>query len=290
MKKELYLIKDFYVGELYVSYEFGNLLAQSPLTKKEIEERKKINNLTLGGAIDFQNGLLNKYTDFEQRRSYEGVLTVFYKYNSSYICLHNGLKYNLFGNDFCKNLISMTELLPKLDYNVPKDITMPEAITTFNKLFKKARFSSIDNLHPMDDFYVGTLHLYEGYQPDNKNGNMYEYVNLAQKYMLYNSNAILGGMYGYNGESKDEYNMVYDAYDYADFTCLFLKQSSGLLNLNNNQIYQKGIMEKQHLNDFNIGESHYEWIRSFYEYLEENKKTYNNNEITIQKALKLFKR
>ena len=296
IKKQKYDINNFYVGELYLSYQFGNLMVLSKLTEEEMKERRKVATICMNGAIDFQKDLINSYTNWENRRSYQGVLTIFYKKDDKYISLHNGMAYDSFGDDFCDNLVPLLELLPKVDFNKPTTISTKEAIKFFDILFKKSRFNRADKLynqieHSTQDFYVGNLNLYKGFLPDNKRENRYQYSDLSQKYVLYRSNAILGGMYQRTGENKDDYGLVYDSHDSADFTCLFLIQPNGLYNVHNYQIYNLGNLKKEHFDNKEfIGESDCDCLISFQQYLDEGKIVNASQSITIPKALKLYRK
>ena len=286
-------INNIYVGELYLSCGLGSFADGHCLSKKEIEEINKMAKITNNGAINISaNG---RFTDLEKRRSYECALTLFYKDNDQYKSLHNGINYGTEGIDFCKGLVPLTELLPKVDFNAPKELTENEAKRYFDILFNSNLFDKVARLyspvkHNINEFYVGTLNLYDGYLPDNKSMNMYQFSNLPQKYMLYRSGAKLGCIYGYYGESKDEYGNIYDNHSTFDFECLFMNTDNGLYSIHNHQIYNNGTMDNEHLIDIPLGENHYERIKSFEEYLDMKKIKHYPKEITVPKSLKLYRK
>lgn len=59
-KEKKYSIDNFYIGELYLSYPFGNLLLPTKLSAEEEKERRKIYEVVRNGGIDFQRGLIKK--------------------------------------------------------------------------------------------------------------------------------------------------------------------------------------------------------------------------------------
>ena len=91
---------------------------------------------------------------------------------------------------------------------------------------------------------------------------------------------------GYIGEStKNEIE-----YDHLHFNTLFLKRKKGLYNLHNFQMYNSGILEKKDFLKYKPNESYYERMVPFFEVLEEKKIEYNSDNITIPKALKLYRK
>ena len=77
-KNKKYSINEFFVGELYFAVSFGNLLVNQSIQ----EGMDKITSFTQSGAINFQQNLMDKYIDWENRREYTGFLTIFYKQGS----------------------------------------------------------------------------------------------------------------------------------------------------------------------------------------------------------------
>lgn len=293
--KNKYNINNFYVGELYLSREMGNSLINEKLNEKDFGERDKVTTICANGAINFDKHRMSKYTDYDNKCQYKGVLTIFYKENDEYICLHNQMAYDSDSIDFYDNLIPLGDLLPKVDFSFTKEISAREALKTFDSLFK-SNAEKTDKLynkieHPMQEYYVGNLNLYEGFLPDNNRRNRYQYSNLPQKYVLYISDAVIMGIYGLKGKTKDEYGLVYDSHDTTDFRCLFLKQKNGLYNIHNYQTYDKGILQQTHFDgNVPLGESYYDWIIPFENYLEQRDVRNNYSSLTIPKALKLYRK
>ena len=169
--KRKYDIKNFYVGELYISTGISKPLGLSP--NKEITKENRIkydiqNKTVMNGAIDINNQFcLSKDNGL---RWYDGYLTIFYKVNNSYICLHNGNTYRLTGEDFCENLFRLDTLLPKISYNIPKEISNEDSLRLFEKLFNKnyeyktEKFYTNES-YKLDNFYVGSLAFCEQYTP-----------------------------------------------------------------------------------------------------------------------------
>ena len=127
-------ISNFYIGELYLYTAFGNLLAQDTAI---VEGREKIQNFSQSGAINFQKDLISRYTDWENRREYQGFLTIFYKQGDKYICLHDGITYELNGSVLIENIIPLSEILPKMNQKEISALNMNQALELFDILFKK---------------------------------------------------------------------------------------------------------------------------------------------------------
>lgn len=278
-------IKKYFVGELYLSYENRGCFCVSE------EQKLKTNQLfelKLNGAIDFQDRIFKK-VNFNKDRYYNGVLTIFYKINDNkYMCLHNGKTYSLTGNDFCKNLIHLQYLLPKISYDIPTELSNIEALILFKNLFK-TNFSKIaynNEKYSIDEFYVGNFNLpYKIHK-----NNSFEYFNLAEKQILYKSDSKLisfFGQYGKNYLISDKP----DIFDYISSCCVFYRNNNdSLYNINSFQYCNNGTLKKEHLYYNESGESYYDYIIPFSEYLEENKLLYNKKEITIPKVLKFYRK
>jgi len=287
IKREKHNIKNFYVGNLYISTGTnGPLLAP----KKEITKENKIkydiqNKTIMNGAIDINDHFhLNHGNGL---RWYNGFLTIFYRQNNNYICLHNGNSYRLTGEDFCENLFRLDNLLPKISYNCPKEISTKRALIMFEQLFNKnynyqtEKFYTKE-LYKLDDFYVGSLAFC--HQRRNLEERMTKNIDTPQNYILSKSDAYLSYITG----CSDDENEI--EYDHLHFYTLFLKRKKGLYNLHNFQIYNSGILEKKHFYEYKPDESYYEWMVPFVEVLEEKKIEYNSDNITIPKALKLYRK
>ena len=278
-------INNFYVGELYLSEHFGSLFSHGKMTEEERMEKNKIQKLKESNAVDFQKYDIDKFIDWNSRREYEGFLTIFYKKDDNhYICLHNGNEYTIHQNEFYENLVPLREFLPKKSYNIPNQITVRQSLILFNELFKNVSMNKIkyeqDN-YSIHDFYVGNLNLCTSFDFDNSKERS-RYMNLPQHTRL--------------SKIKDVYTGIgfgmYDnggMYNYSVFRCLFLKnQNKSLYNVHDFQNYNKGITQKEHFEN-EAGESYYDWMIPFKEYLEKNGKTVDE-EISIPKALTLYKK
>lgn len=260
-KNNKYNIEDFYVGELYLYKNFGNLLAGDAIISD-----KKIQDFSLSGAINFQQDLYNRYIDWDNEREYTGFLTIFYKQGNKYICLHNGLSYELNSSNIIDNLIPLNELLPKIDTNPMSVISTQQALELFDMLFKKNTDESklyIGNNQPTIDFYVGDISLKER-TPIEPTDNRITYIDLPHHIMLGKSSLEI---YSYGKE--DYANTVY--------RCLFLRDGVDLYNINNNQFY-------------NPHEDNFDSIISFRDYMRDFELKPIPEQLSIPKALRRFKK
>lgn len=272
LKKERYNINKFYVGELYLShqtsYKGGNEFSDY------IESIKKLSLLSFNGGIRFQKDIFSRYIDFEKNKAYEGVLTIFYKSREGYLCLHDGERYIPNDDSFCENLIPLSNLLPKIDFNIPNEISIKEAICLFDFLFKKKSKISNSSKYDINDFYIGCLTLHDGYLPNCNKINRYRYDNLALKYMLINSEATIVEKFG----KEDTF---YNLHDFTVYRCAFLKLPFGLYNLNCYQFY-----DYYFRNNSDSFTSHCGELKSMKQLLDE-KNMCTSDLITIPKILKL---
>jgi len=287
IRREKHVLKNFYVGELYISTGINGPLL-SPNKEKTKENRIKYdiqNKIIMNGAIDINKHFyLNTDDGF---RWYKGFLTIFYRQGNNYICLHNGNTYGLTGEDFCENLFRLDNLLPKISYTCPKEISTKRALVMFEQLFNKNYSYKTEKFYnnesyKLDDFYVGSLAFC--YQYKSFDERISKNINLPQKYILSKSDAHLSFI---TGSSDDEKEIEYD---HLHFNTLFLKRKRGLYNLHNFQIYNSGILEKKHFLEHKPNESYYDWMVPFIEVLEEKEIKYNSDNITIPKALKLYRK
>lgn len=262
-KNKKYSINEFFVGELYFAVSFGNLLVNQSIQ----EGMDKITSFTQSGAINFQQNLMDKYIDWENRREYTGFLTIFYKQGSKYICLHDGIAYELSGVNFIDNLVPLSELLPQIDTQTISSINMYRALQLFDILFNKNKDMSqlyLGEKQLVSDFYVGDISLKEMYRKEQGSDSRRKYIDLPQHYLLDKSGLTL-----YSFRKSDYVSTVY--------RCLFLRQGVDLYNVNNNQFYNHNEDKIQGIVDFR------EYITNF------GIKT-QSSELSIPKALKLFKR
>lgn len=128
---------NYYVGNLNWAFEMPqNLLAPSKLSKKQYQEKQLYEMTINNGAIKLNNVLGLDKIDWEKRLNYETLLTIFYKLDDyNYLCLHNGITYNSNGLSYFDDLVSLEDLLPKIDYDYPDKLNKNKALTLFNILF-----------------------------------------------------------------------------------------------------------------------------------------------------------
>ena len=257
-----YPIIDFYVGELYLYKKFGNLLTGESIQDGEI----RIQKFSESGAINFQHDLASQYIDWEKEIEYTGFLTLFYKQNGKYICLHDGKTYDLSSLIIIDNLVLLKDLLPKIDNKKISRISMYDALELFDILFKEDSIEQslyLENKHKITDFYVGDITLRERKSIDTIDKRC-EYINLSHHLMLEKE-----GLAIHSSQASDYTNVAYK--------CLFLRDGVDLYNIHNNQFY-------------NPNEDEFESLSPFAEYLLSNKVSFKSEQTTIPKALRLFKR
>lgn len=277
-------IKNFYIGELYLSNRFGNLFAPTKLTKKDINELIKHYNIVENGAINIEE----QYVNYDARVTYKRVLTIFYKGYDEYLCLHNDEKYTVDSTDFYDNLIPLSALLPKIDFNIQEYITFDEAIILFNNIFNNniCHMGKIE--FDINDFYVGILNLYTS-SPRIEN-NKKIYYNLSQRKMLYKNGGTFYGFFG-RSDCNENNNYLIGTHGYDMIRSIFFKISNNeLYNLHNFQIYNQGVLENNRFTEIRNGESFYDYMYKLDEYISQNNIEYSSNKITIPKVLSLYKK
>lgn len=297
-----YYIGNFYVGELYLSHKFNGWDLKVGNTANHDEFYNKIKELYKNGAIKFHENMIERFVDWNERRAYEGILTIFYKDDEECICLHNNKCYKQKDDkqnhdDFYANLMPLSTLLPKVDYNIPNEITKNGAMELFDLLFRKKLFESVGSLyyksnHNINDFYVGTFNLCAGFLPNNDERNYrFQYTNVAEKAIL-QKNGI--DPYQMNAKIiaciKDGYPNFENCHTISSYKCLFLKKYKGMYNIHSYQICRKGIMGIMKDSDHDCEANYYENMKPLREVIAENDIYYNNDEITIPKAMVLFKK
>lgn len=256
-------ISNFYVGELYLYTTFGNLLSiDSSITFG----KEKIENFKNSGAISFQRDLISRYTDWENRREYQGFLTIFYKQGDKYICLHDGVTYELNGAILLENLVPLKELLPKINEKNISTISTNGALKLFDILFRKTKDESIlyeEKEELISDFYVGDLSI--------KERTLSEEIDAKTEYFYLPQHIMLGK------NSLEVYSYGKDGYANTVYRCLFFRDGVDLYNINNNDFY-------------NHNEDRFDSIIPFKEYIQEFNFPSPEESISIPKALKLFKK
>lgn len=260
IKQNKYPIGNFYVGELYLYTSFGNLLAG----ELPNDGKAKIDEFMHSGAINFQQDMKSRYTDWENQREYTGFLTIFYKEGKNYICLHDGKTYQLGTANIIDNLTPLKSLLPKIDAKRLTQISMYDGLELFDILFTETENKFyIGSEQKITNFYVGDIALRTG-TPIEATDERTHYIQLPQQLMLEKSGL---DMYSYRSEAH--VNTVY--------RCLFLKDGVDLYNINNHQFY-------------NPNEDLFKSLISFKEYMAELEIRTPAKTTTIPKALRLFKK
>lgn len=262
-KNKKYNIEEFFVGELYLYTNFANFIYES----YNPQNRNYVDNFSHSGAINFQQDLISRYIDWENKREYTGFLTIFYKLGDKYICLHDGKPYKLNGSNFIENLIPLSTLLPQINTHLLPEITISKALQLFDILFKNTK----DDINLYDetkekiqDFYIGDIILKEIYHQESLPDSKYQYINLPHHIMLDKSNLLVQRF-----SDSDYISTVY--------RCLFLRHDIDLYNINNNQFY-------------NPHEDNLQMLITFQDYMKEFNIGILQETISIPKALKLFKK
>ena len=260
-KTNKYSINNFYIGEIYLYKKFGNFLTGETIE----EEDKRMKTITTSGAINFQPDLISRHIDWDNKREYTGFLTIFYKQDNKYICLHDGKTYELNNQYIIENLVLLKDLLPRIHSKSISKISMYEALELFDILFKNDINQELynENKQNISNFVVGDIALREKTIIENPKVKM-QYINLPHHIMLSKSYLEM-----YSFKEKNYINIVY--------RCLFLKEGVDLYNLHNHQYY-------------NHHEDNFDNIILFKDYLKEFEIEPESKSITINKALKLFKR
>lgn len=263
MKK--YDINNFYVGKLVFLFNYDNLTL-SELTKEEKNKQMEKFDIIIKGAIELNKRLLNPNDS--------SVFTIFYRKNNNYYCLHNGKSYQEEDKtiNYCSNMIPLKELLPKIDYYIPYEISMHEANNYFNCLFKnKGKFNYNNTEFNIDSFYFGETDLCIYSKPLGEDIILH---NLAPYEILSSLNLKTGNNY--------EIIKNNNKYNYSRFKSIFYKfRGSEAYNLCDNQVYL--------LNNLVEIESSVKDLRPLKEELNK-KKIYSKDYISIPKVLKLIKK
>lgn len=284
---EKYDINNFYIGELCLTQKIDTT---SYLRSKYPEKLIKKKNLLIKGAINLQkNNFSEDAMSFERREKYYKVLTIFYKYNNNYLCLHDGNIYGISTIDFCNNLIKLPVMLPKIGYNIPEKLTFKETLLIFENLFEPT--ISLEKMYNNDkykinDLYIGNLVLYTEFLSLGQSRDKKE-INLPIRYILEKNSKLIGISSNSIKEADSiNKNLPIGKYKYTHFKCLFLKLPNGLYNINDFQIYTKGISKITSQKNRPIGESYYEKLVPLAKELDKSP----GNKISIPSVLSKIKR
>lgn len=258
-KNKEYNIEEFYVGELYLYTNFANFVSEfyNP------DNQEKINIFSKSRAIKFQEDIASRGIDWENGREYTGFLTIFYKQGDKYLCLHDGITYELNSDIFIRNLVPLNELLPQINTKLLSKITISKALELFEILFKNNK----EELHnkeeySISDFYIGDISLVEMMKLGEDHG--YYYYNLPRHIMLNKLNLAIQSF-----EDKKYIKTVY--------RCLFLRQNVDLYNVNDHQFY-------------NPNEDSIESLIPFVSYINEYGINLPSEVMSIPQACKKFKK
>lgn len=185
----------------------------------------------------------------------------------------------------------ISSLLPKISYNLQKELTISQVLKLFKYLFK-TNYSKIAynaDKYNINEFYVGNLNLVESLRKNGSHNDIKTYFNLPEQKILYKSDAKIisySGSYKKDTLTSDDP----DFYDYVTMECVFKTlENNSMYNIHNFQIYENGILEKRHMLTVDDGMSYYDYMIPFNQYLEENEILYKEKEISIPKVLTLYR-
>ena len=272
-------ISNFYVGRLSLESANNNLITKKENSLSWQDEFNKNLSLISSGAI--KDNYVND--DIHSTKKY---ISLFYRIdNNSYLCLHNNSIYYSHNKNFCEDLIPMSQLLPKLGYSKPINLTFEDALNLFNKLFKKNHDFKYDNsVFDINDFYLATLNYCYADRLNIKSNVKHSKIHYNSDY----SNYVLPSNY-----AKVQDHMIwkdkYFDYYYNVYKCLFLDLHHGgeMYNLNDYKVYSHvDVQSETKL----CGNSFYHSPVALSEEIHNNSKEYNNNTISISNALKLQKK
>lgn len=258
-KQNKYPIEKFYIGELYLYNQFAGMTMGTYIPTG----LEKIQSFSQSGAINFQQDMISRYIDWENRREYTGFLTIFYKEGNNYICLHDGKSYQLGTAYIIDNLTPLNSLLPKIDSKKIKEISMYDGLELFDILFKEQNTLYIGNEKLISDFYVGDISLRTRTSEDETDKRI-KYIDLPHQIML-------------EKEFLDIHSYIKENYINTVYRCLFIKDGVDIYNIHNHQFY-------------NPYEDVFESLISFKEYIKEFEIRTPIKKMTIPKALEIFKK
>ena len=268
---KLYSLNDIYIGEVYF-----------PITDKTtIENSKIISN----GALEVTPK--DKNLKLANGEDYFVLLSIFYRYNRNFICLHDGQVYSSKKNingPRLETVVPITELLPKLGGFIPKRVTLSSLLSIFNNLFKseyignnRVEKMNSDRKYKKSEFFRGTLTLFTGESKES----------LPEQYKLYNlpNRVILDNNSTFLEEIKVPQSLKEKAgyYEYRRYRCILLSPNGRIYYCLNDFNFYDGVKDSQD----------YARLRpkvSFVEQIEPLSNKESLNEITVRQALYLSKR
>lgn len=192
-------------------------------------------------------------------RNYQRFLSTFIKISDVvFLSLHSVRTYTNFENsyDHCSNLISLKDILPKIDLN--DELTIFEVLYLFNALYRKHFILQnkvlYNNKYLVKDICLGQLVYF------SENNNL-----PIEALLMRNS-------YIFDYFKKD--NLLY-----IKFPCIFYKDNDSYINLCDNQIYSEDN------NNINYCEISNQSTQIF----KDRMKKKDNDTISVQKCLKFIK-
>ena len=230
-------VDNYYVGNLNMAFPMHNALLASvggvTLTKEDHLRHDLLYSTIVSGAINLLELHMDDIVPYNPHYNYHSLLSLFYKVDDKYYCLHNGNYYKLDnnGDTFCSDLVKLKDVVPKFGYNLPNQISNHRAKTIFNSLFKKFNINMFNNdKFNINDFYLGGLDLCDG----STIQRVHRDFAIPTQIIMYKQN-----LYCQGGYSKREYLDDKEIEtDYAMFNSIYLKlDDENYYNINNFKIY-----------------------------------------------------
>ena len=215
-------VDNYYVGNLNFAFPIGNALLASvggvKLTDEDRLKRDLFYTTIVNGAINLELIHMNNVVTSNNKYRYDSVLTLFYKEDDNYYCLHNGNTYKLDnnGDTFCSDLIKLKDIVPKFGYNLPNQISNYKAKSIFNGLFKNFKINMFNNdKFNINDFYIGSLDLCEG----STIQRVHKDLSIPTQIIMFKQELYTQAGYSRYEEINDE---IVEAH-YAKFKSIYLK-------------------------------------------------------------------
>ena len=229
MKKDN--INRFYVGELNISFDMMDPLKPLPVSKENQDKYRIYRKTIRNGAIDLvSNTSFDKY-NLHTKKLYKNVFTIFYKLdNGKYLCLQNGIIYDYLGSDYFENIKPLKDLLPKLGYDYPKELSLYEASSLFKKALQHKLYDR--TLFIIDKFYTGTIDLLQSSSVTCSSAlenSEFRNFNIIDNLLL--KELFIGPGYSL---IKDNHKYCYGKYN----SVFYMFNNGDLYNINNNQLYE----------------------------------------------------
>lgn len=218
-------IYDFCVGELFIT------------------EEKEAKRLLKRGAIDMKQRRVQDVRNTQTNEKFYPVFTIFINTKDGFICLHNGKFYarDDFTQDTAFNIKPFVDNFPCTCFRWPPELSAPEALTLFNRFFKKGFFNRADTLYVKDKWihlsklFVGDLRLYEGFYSMDSS-SPYTFETLPDMLMLEKSDAKF--IERTSDRLEKESGRFIGVNRFVTYETLFIKlRDNKMYSLHNNRIY-----------------------------------------------------